>query len=70
MTTKVKEMQTIPTIPSQIPNPLDGMALLEAVGNTPLLPLRRVTKDISPDVKVYAKAEWFNPGGSVKDRPL
>jgi cysteine synthase B len=45
------------------------MGLLEAVGNTPLLPLRRVTKDISPDVKVYAKAEWFNPGGSVKDRP-
>ncbi|MBC8505824.1 MAG: cysteine synthase family protein [Anaerolineales bacterium] len=45
------------------------MALLKAVGNTPLLPLRRVTKNISPDVKVYAKAEWFNPGGSVKDRP-
>jgi cysteine synthase B len=46
-----------------------GMALLRAVGNTPLLPLRRVTKDISPNVKVFAKAEWFNPGGSVKDRP-
>ena len=46
-----------------------GMALLSAVGNTPLLPLRRVTKDISPNVEVYAKAEWFNPGGSVKDRP-
>jgi cysteine synthase B len=45
------------------------MGLLEAVGNTPMLPLRRVTRDISPDVKVYAKAEWFNPGGSVKDRP-
>jgi cysteine synthase B len=45
------------------------MALLEAVGNTPLLPLRRVTRDISPNVRVYAKAEWFNPGGSVKDRP-
>ena len=48
---------------------MEGMALLKAVGNTPLLPLRRVTKDISPDVKIYAKAEWFNPGGSVKDRP-
>ncbi len=47
----------------------EGMALLEAVGNTPMLPLRRVTRDISPNVKVYAKAEWFNPGGSVKDRP-
>ncbi len=48
---------------------MEGMALIKAVGNTPLLPLRRVTSDISSDVKVYAKAEWFNPGGSVKDRP-
>jgi len=41
------------------------------VGNTPLLPLRRVTLDLNlpPSVKVIAKAEWFNPGGSVKDRP-
>jgi cysteine synthase B len=35
------------------------------VGNTPLLPL----KLISSRLPVYAKAEWFNPGGSVKDRP-
>ncbi len=54
-------------IPSE--TDMEGMALIKAVGNTPLLPLRRVTKDLSPDVKVYAKAEWFNPGGSVKDRP-
>ncbi|MGW8251374.1 MAG: PLP-dependent cysteine synthase family protein [Anaerolineales bacterium] len=39
------------------------------VGNTPLLVLRRITADLSPDVEVYAKAEWFNPGGSIKDRP-
>ena len=39
-----------------------------AVGNTPLLPLRRLVR-LSPGVQVYAKAEWFNPGGSVKDRP-
>jgi cysteine synthase B len=43
---------------------------LEAhVGNTPLLPLHRVTRDLPPSVSIYAKAEWFNPGGSVKDRP-
>jgi cysteine synthase B len=48
---------------------LGGMGLLSAVGNTPLLKLRRVTAGISPNVEVYAKAEWFNPGGSVKDRP-
>jgi cysteine synthase B len=39
-----------------------------AVGNTPLLPLRRLA-ELPPGVQVYAKAEWFNPGGSVKDRP-
>ena len=39
------------------------------VGNTPLLPLQRLTRGLSPRVKVLAKAEWFNPGGSVKDRP-
>jgi S-sulfo-L-cysteine synthase (O-acetyl-L-serine-dependent) len=39
------------------------------VGNTPLLPLRRVTAGLAPGVQVLAKAEWFNPGGSVKDRP-
>lgn len=39
------------------------------VGNTPLLPLRRVTAHLSPRVQVLAKAEWFNPGGSIKDRP-
>lgn len=48
---------------------MEGMALIKAVGNTPLLPLRRVTRNLSPEVKVFAKAEWFNPGGSVKDRP-
>ncbi len=39
------------------------------VGNTPLLPLRRLSRNLSPRVKLFAKAEWFNPGGSVKDRP-
>ncbi|MBK9927860.1 MAG: cysteine synthase family protein [Anaerolineales bacterium] len=47
--------------------PLDGLA--SHVGETPLLPLRRVTSGLSPRVRVFAKAEWFNPGGSVKDRP-
>lgn len=47
-----------------------SLAGLEAhVGNTPLLPLRRISSGTSTGVQVYAKAEWFNPGGSVKDRP-
>jgi S-sulfo-L-cysteine synthase (O-acetyl-L-serine-dependent) len=42
-------------------------ALLEQIGNTPLLPLR-MPLDASARVELWGKAEWFNPGGSVKDR--
>jgi S-sulfo-L-cysteine synthase (O-acetyl-L-serine-dependent) len=42
-------------------------SVIEAVGDTPLVRLRVVTKD-APDVPVYAKLEFANPGGSVKDR--
>ncbi|WKZ49164.1 MAG: cysteine synthase family protein [Anaerolineales bacterium] len=45
----------------------DGLAA--HVGNTPLLPLRRVTFGLPQAVNIFAKAEWFNPSGSVKDRP-
>lgn len=42
---------------------------LEAsIGNTPLIRLRSVTKDLPENVEIYAKAEFMNPGGSVKDR--
>ena len=42
-------------------------SLLARIGNTPLLRLEKVTREL-PSVEFYAKAEWFNPGGSVKDR--
>jgi cysteine synthase B len=45
-----------------------GESLLERIGNTPLLRLERVGREF-PNVEFSAKAEWFNPGGSVKDRP-
>jgi S-sulfo-L-cysteine synthase (O-acetyl-L-serine-dependent) len=41
--------------------------ITELVGNTPLLRLRLFEGEF-PEAEVYAKAEWFNPGGSVKDR--
>ena len=44
-----------------------GEHLLDRIGNTPLLRLERITTGF-PNVEFYAKAEWFNPGGSVKDR--
>jgi cysteine synthase B len=45
-----------------------GESLLDRIGNTPLLRLQRVGREF-PNVEFCAKAEWFNPGGSVKDRP-
>ncbi len=45
-------------------------SILDQIGGTPLLRLRRVTADLRAPVEVYLKAEWFNPGGSVKDRPV
>jgi len=51
------------------PEPQRVPAVLHLVGNTPLLELTKVTAGLSPRVRVFAKLEGFNPGGSVKDRP-
>jgi S-sulfo-L-cysteine synthase (O-acetyl-L-serine-dependent) len=42
--------------------------VLERIGNTPLLRMERIGREF-PNIEFLAKAEWFNPGGSVKDRP-
>jgi S-sulfo-L-cysteine synthase (O-acetyl-L-serine-dependent) len=41
--------------------------VLDLIGNTPLLRLERLSRAF-PNAEIYGKAEWFNPGGSVKDR--
>jgi cysteine synthase B len=43
-----------------------GQSALERIGNTPLLRFERITRELN--AQVLAKAEWVNPGGSVKDR--
>jgi cysteine synthase B len=43
--------------------------IVDLIGYTPLIRLRRVTRDLPDGIEIYGKAEWFNPGGSVKDRP-
>jgi len=55
------------------PTPLlsiaSGQTLIDRIGNTPLLRLHRLAPQLAKrGVELYAKAEWFNPGGSVKDR--
>ena len=45
-----------------------GSSLLDQIGNTPLVSLRRIVADL-PGIEIHAKLEFTNPGGSVKDRP-
>ena len=44
-----------------------GQTSVERIGNTPLLRLARISHDL-PAAEILGKAEWLNPGGSVKDR--
>jgi cysteine synthase B len=67
--TNVKEFMTLPDTKFFQTDSDSATDLTSHVGNTPLLPLQRLSRGLSPRVKVFAKAEWFNPGGSVKDRP-
>ncbi len=43
-------------------------SILDQIGNTPLVRLEKIAADL-PGIEIYGKAEYFNPGGSVKDRP-
>ena len=56
---------------TDVPHPFEGAeGVLASVGDTPLIALDRSIRGLVPDgVSVLVKAEWFNPGGSVKDRP-
>jgi cysteine synthase B len=56
--------------PSPLSSPVAGRtasSVLDLIGRTPLVRLRHLEREI-PGVELYAKAEWQNPGGSVKDR--
>ncbi|OHB94759.1 MAG: cysteine synthase [Planctomycetes bacterium RIFCSPLOWO2_02_FULL_50_16] len=48
--------------------PVLEASILQSIGNTPIIRLNMIGR-VSKGVSIYAKAEWFNPGGSVKDRP-
>lgn len=58
-----------PIVEEKFENPgrLFGTGLAALVGRTPLLRLDSLSRDF-PNIEFHAKAEWFNPGGSVKDR--
>lgn len=50
-------------------HPLVKGTILENIGNTPLIQLRRITKHLPQKIRIFCKLEGMNPGGSVKDRP-
>ena len=64
-------MQNTSAKPAQVKQPAPdhrlGQHTLDRIGNTPLLRLERVSRDL-PGIELLGKAEWMNPGGSVKDR--
>jgi len=68
-------MATVPTRSQpggsqEVASPLGetlGHSLMERIGNTPMLRLDALTGDL-PGIALLGKAEWYNPGGSVKDR--
>src|SRR5437660_8187867 len=49
--------------------PVRTPSALRLIGNTPMVEIRRVRQGVPPGVRILAKLEGFNPGGSVKDRP-
>jgi cysteine synthase B len=49
--------------------PLVVRSVLDLIGNTPLVEIGRVRDGVASGVRLFAKLEGFNPGGSVKDRP-
>ena len=58
--------------PSEVTNrlaePRKVESILDLIGGTPLLEIRKITRGLAPGVRILAKLEGANPGGSVKDR--
>jgi cysteine synthase B len=65
-------MQRVALAPRIVPDGVRELrkvsSLVDLVGNTPLLEIRKITRGLAPGVRIFAKLEGFNPGGSVKDR--
>ena len=61
-------MSVTPSAAGAAPSARPATDILAQIGNTPLLRFKRITQGL-PGIEIYGKAEYFNPGGSVKDRP-
>src|ERR1051325_6389063 len=67
---KERSPQAHPQVEPSVTNPPNhAHSILDLVGHTPMVELARLRRGVSSRVRIYAKLEGFNPGGSVKDRP-
>jgi S-sulfo-L-cysteine synthase (O-acetyl-L-serine-dependent) len=66
MATATPNLRLIQSPPKE---PKKAESVLDFIGDTPLLQIRKIAEGISSGVRILAKLEGFNPGGSVKDRP-
>jgi cysteine synthase B len=66
MATPLAHLRLVPSLARQ---PKKVESVLELIGDTPLLEPARLTGGIPSGVRIFAKLEGLNPGGSVKDRP-
>ncbi len=55
-------------VPDKAAVPRKVESIIDLIGETPLLEINKVTRGLAPKVRIFAKLEGFNPGGSVKDR--
>jgi S-sulfo-L-cysteine synthase (O-acetyl-L-serine-dependent) len=55
-------------VPLPTPEPKRVESVLDLIGDTPLLEIRKLAEGLPSDVRIYAKLEGLNPGGSIKDR--
>jgi len=62
-------MSSTPVTAASLAEALERLPVVRMIGRTPLLPIRLFEAEL-PGVEIHAKAEWINPGGSVKDRPV
>ena len=65
----MSETPYIPILSAMADTSVDRRSrVIQLVGNTPLVELTKISAEVAP-VRIFGKAEWYNPGGSVKDRP-
>lgn len=65
----LKPVRRLAEVSERTTEPRKVESIVDLIGETPLLEIRKITRGLSPGVRVFAKLEGFNPSGSVKDRP-